>query len=82
MDEEIIVQSIINNMITHNKTLYKLHLQNNMTYKALNNLIVIIEQKNQTSRLEIKNHMSNLDTKYNKSDTSISKTEQILEKLS
>ncbi|KAM0676863.1 DNA damage-inducible protein 1 [Binucleata daphniae] len=82
MDEEIIVQSIINNMITHNKTLYKLHLQNNMTYKALNNLIMIIEQENQASHTEIKNHMSNLDTNYNKSDTSMSKTEQILEKLS
>lgn len=42
IEEEVIIQSIINNMNTKNKSYYKLHLRNEMTFKKLINFIEIL----------------------------------------
>lgn len=44
MDEEIIIQSIINNMRTVNRIYYKIQLGDNFTFKKLINLIDLIEE--------------------------------------
>lgn len=82
MEEEIIVQSMINNMTSLHKNLYKIHLQGKMTYKNLINLITILDNDKDINNDEtIKNtSIANIFESNNSTSSNLS-TNDIIQKL-
>ncbi|KAM0685062.1 hypothetical protein COBT_003730, partial [Conglomerata obtusa] len=55
MDEKMIIQAIISNLLPEKKIFYKLHINNDFTYKKLMSLVDIIEEdKNEEKEFEFR----------------------------